>query len=217
MTPKTELSLGYLAEEREKHVIQTLKLYTYNTGCEYFHSFIPEFLSRGNSAWGYVPYPQDKDNPKNASVRNRDISKAFYDLKHWGIFEIYPHAFYRDGFPDTYKLKHERIDDVKFGLLASKRIYRVLTEIHKCKTIKNYKLFGRSVLHKYNKHLDFQGSSWKCKILHMQCYSEIDDLIAYGFITSTDGSKGYKKYSITETGRDFMRDNLQYLNEEYRL
>ena len=44
---------------------------------------------------------------------------------------------------------------------------------------------------------------------------EIDDLIEYGFINITDGSAGYRKYSITDNGREFMRDNIQHLSKNY--
>jgi len=213
----SELDLGIRSAEREKHVIQALQLYTYNTGYHYFHSNIAAWISDGKSAWGYLPYPQDTEHAHNDIIRNRDIRKAFNDLKYWGLFEVSPQAFYRDGYPDSYRLKHERIKDIQFGLLASKRTYRVLTEISKVKLIKDYKLFGRTLLNKYNKHLDFQGSRWKCKIRHMSCYVELNDLVEYGLITSTDGSEGYRLFNITEQGRDFMRDNKQYLNENYKL
>ena len=208
MIPKTELDLGARAAERELYVIDTLRLYTKNTGAEYFPSHVPRAIAGGKSAWGYLEYPQDKGSHDN------HIAQAFSDLKLHGIFEVDPQYYYRNH-SSLYKIKD--VDAVEFGIFASKRTYRVLTEISKFYSIKNYKLFGRVITGKKDKSTGFQPSFWKCKIIRGTYYVEIDDLINLGLITTTDGSEGYRKYSITDHGRDFMCTNNQYLSGNYRI
>jgi len=215
-TPVIELDLGMRAAERERYVIEALKLYKNKNGYTWFHMHVPEAIAGGNSAWGHLPYPQERVNTKNDWSKNRDISRAVNDLKNWGIFEQDAQYHYRTH-SDFYRLRENRIKDIEFGLYASKRIYRVLAEISKYQSIKDYKLFGRTVLSKGTKHTKpIYVRRWKCKIRGYY-FSEIDDLIEYGFITTTDGSKGYKLYTITAAGKAFMVNNQQYLNEDYRI
>ena len=210
MTLKTELDLGIRAAERERYIISALNLYTEKTGYAYFHAHVPEAIASGKSAWGHLKYPQNKEK------YDCHLNKSFGDLNHYGLFDIDPQYFYRN-YSELFKIRDIDIDAIPFGLLASKRTYRVLTEISKVKIIKDYKLFGRVMTGKKVNYLnDFQPRYWKCKIRGYY-FMEIDDLIQYGLITATDGSAGYRKYDITEYGRDFMRDNQQYLSDKYRI
>lgn len=214
MPPKTEIDLGRLAAEREKYVIDALRLYTKNTGYLYFHTHVPEALSNGNSAWGYLPYPQDTTHRDNDIKRDRDLSRAVSDLQTQGIFEINAQYYYRTH-SEFYKLRDFDESDIEFGLFASKRIYRVLVEIFKVKSIRDYKLFGRTRLTKKCKYTNYQGSRWDCK-LRGYYYSEIDDLVKYKLITRTKGNIGYRKYTLTKLGEEFMENNMQFLEDEYK-
>ena len=222
MIPQTELDLGSRAAERERYVIHALELYMKNTGYKYFHLHVPESISSGNSAWGYLKYPQDKEYPekkqwKNTVFRNQCISHAIQDLKLWGIFEPDPQYYYRTH-SELYKLREHNITDIQFGLYASKRIYRVLVEMSQFNSIKDYKMFGRTITSKKQSWNPdgFQASFYKCK-LHRYRPIEVDDLIEYQLIDRTDGSKGYRLYSITEHGKNFMKNNQQYTNREYKI
>ena len=209
MIPKTELELGVRAAERERYVINALHLYTKNTGDQHFHTHVPQSMASGDSAWGHLKYPQNKVS------YDRGISRAVSDLKLFGVFEIEPQFFYRHH-SEFYKMRRMNINDIEFGIFASKRTYRVLTEISKFYSIKDYKLFSRTMTGKKSGTTDFQLRFWKGKI-RGYFYVEIDDLVEYGLITKTDGSAGYRMYSITEQGREFMRDNKQHLSESYRI
>ena len=219
MIPQTELDLGYRASERERYVIRSIELYLKNTSNTYFRSSIPEAMS-GNSGWGHLNYPQNKDFPKkkeylNTIFRNTCLHQAFDDLIQWGIFKLDPQCAYTM-YGNYYKIRKYNLIDIQFGLLASKRTYRVLTEISKFPAIKDYKLFGHTrTLKKYG-DTNHKTRLWASKIRGYY-YIEIDDLIELGMIRSTDGSKGYKTYSITEHGKKFMEKNQQWMNEEYRI
>ena len=161
MIPKTELELGVRAAEREKYVIDALRLYTKNTKDDYFHSQVADAMSTGKSAWGYLEYPQSE---KHCRGYRSYISKAFDDLKLHGIFEVDAQYFYRNH-SEFYKIRDMDIDNIELGLFASKRTYRVLTEISKYYSLKDYKLFGRRMIGKKSEYLNgFQLKFWKCKI-----------------------------------------------------
>ena len=164
-----------LASKREQWVVKVLKYFQNNNGFTYFHQYIPIFLSQGNSTWGYV----DPD-----GISESGMLRAFYDLEMYhDIFRIEPEYAERE-YSKRWDFKEGfKCENIEFGKYAAERTYRVLSEIYKFGSIRDFKLFGKHLNGKYY-------------------YLEVEDLRAMGLVIYDDGSKGSRTYTITDKGKE---------------